>query len=99
MSKRIPVIPDNHVTVGGEPYDPVEWEQRIDAMAAEAHELRRANLRPGGKSLTAEGVHSPVLQVRVPEQLHDEVKLRAKAEGISMSKLMRRALEKYLRAT
>lgn len=99
MSKRIPVIPDSEVTIDGEPYDPVKLEERIDAMVEKAYARRRANLQPGGKSLTADRVHSPVLQVRVPERLHEEVKLRAAAEGISMSKLARQALEKYLRAS
>jgi predicted HicB family RNase H-like nuclease len=66
-------------------------------LADEARaEIRRGNLIPGRKSLSASGQHSPVIHVRVPEQLHERAERRAAAEGVSLSKLAREALEAYL---
>lgn len=59
-------------------------------------EIRRRNLVPGRKSLTAAGRHSPAIRVRVPEQLREKAERRAAAEGITLSALTRQALEAYL---
>lgn len=95
MSRRIPLIPDSEVTIDGEPYDQAAIDRRVDAMVAK----RQRNLIPGGKSLSGEGAHSPVLQVRVSESMHDELGARAEAEGISISKLTRKAIDQFLNAS
>lgn len=61
-------------------------------------EARRRNLIPGGKSLSGGGAHSPRVQFRVPQSLHDQAEQAAEAEGVSLSALARHALEDYLRA-
>ncbi len=72
-------------------------EERAEQIAQETlEELRRRNLLPGGKSLSGDGKHSPTVQFRVPETLRARLDERAKAEGISPSKLARKALEQYL---
>jgi predicted HicB family RNase H-like nuclease len=75
-------------------------EERAEELArATLVEARRRNLIPGGKSLSGGGKHSPTLQFRVPQHLRDELERRAAAEGVSISKLARRALEQYLEAS
>jgi hypothetical protein len=54
-------------------------------------------IRPRGRqSLTAPGVHSPLVSTRVPASLLDLMKTRAAAEGISVSEVQRRALCDYV---
>ena len=54
-------------------------------------------IRPRGRqSLTAPGVHSPLVSTRVPASLLDMLKARAAAEGISVSEVQRRALSEYV---
>lgn len=73
--------------------------ERVDALTAELHATRNANLLPGGKSLSGGGKHSPTLQFRIPDELREQAVERAAAEGVSLSKLGRKALEQYLRAS
>lgn len=70
-------------------------EERAEKLASE-FERRRANLIPGGKSLSGDGSHSPTIQYRVSAEVRAEVERIAKTEGISVSKLGRRALDEYL---
>ena len=54
-------------------------------------------IRPRGRqSLTAPGVHSPLVSTRVPASLLDMLKARAKSEGVSVSEVQRRALYEYV---
>lgn len=54
-------------------------------------------IRPRGRqSLTAPGVHSPLVSTRVPAALLDMLKARAKSEGVSVSEVQRRALSEYV---
>ena len=41
---------------------------------------------------------SPRIQVRVPRRLYDDINERAKAEGTTVSALLRRLLESYARS-
>lgn len=59
---------------------------------------RRENLIPGGKSLSGGGKHSPTVQFRVPERLREALDERAASEGVTPSRLARKALEEYLNA-
>lgn len=74
----------------------------LDGSAGEAYvervlaEARLRNLVPGGKSLSGGRSHSPVVQARVPEDLHAALIARAQAEGVSVSRVARKALEQYL---
>ena len=72
-------------------------EARAEQLAAEVlAEVRRRNLVPGGKSMNGDGSHSPRVQFRVPQEIRERAQSRAAAEGISLSALARRALERYL---
>jgi len=51
---------------------------------------------PGRPSLTAPGKRSPQIGVRLPEALQAAAEARAEREGVSMSVVVRRALEEYL---
>lgn len=54
-------------------------------------------IRPRGRqSLTAPGVHSPLISTRVPETLLQQLKERAQTEGITMSELQRRIFSEYV---
>lgn len=68
-----------------------------EALALEA--IRRRNLIPGRKSLTGGTKHSPVLQVRLPEDVREQLHERAKGEGVSDSKVARQAIIAYLNAS
>lgn len=75
-------------------------EERAAERAEETlAEVRRRNLVPGGKSLSGGDTHSPIVQFRVPQQLRAKLEERAEAEGVSPSKVARRALERYLQDT
>lgn len=63
---------------------------------AEAIEARHRGLRRGGKSMSADGQHSPTVSVVLPRDLHDRLREQASAEGVSMSKWLRRLVEERL---
>lgn len=74
----------------------------IDEAGAEAlveetvAELRSRNLLPGRKSLSGGTKHSPRVQFRVPEEIRERAEKRAAEDGVSLSVLARKALERYL---
>jgi predicted HicB family RNase H-like nuclease len=73
--------------------------ERAEQIAEETlAEVRRRNLIPGGKSLSGGTVHSPRVQFRVPQDLHQQAERVAEDEGVSLSALARHALEDYLRS-
>lgn len=59
-------------------------------------EARRRNLVPGRKSLSGGATHSPRVQFRLPDSLRAAAEKRAAEEGVSLSVLVREALEHYL---
>ena len=81
------------IYVGGERLTEERAEQIAADVLAKAESL---NLRPGGKSLSGNGKHSPVVQVRVSEQTRDKLRAIAKARGMSVSKLSRRVLDQFV---
>lgn len=106
MTKRKPPVIGPDTTVEDTDLDEEEFyyrgerltERRAEQLAQETlAEARRRNLLPGRKSLTGGTVHSPRVQFRVPESIHDEAVRRAEAEGKTVSALAREALEAYLR--
>lgn len=72
-------------------------EQRAEQIVADTlAEVRKRNLVPGGKSLSGGGAQSPTVQFRVPEATRKRLIERAEAEGVTPSKLARKALNRYL---
>lgn len=72
-------------------------EERAEKLAGEVLAKAAAlNLRPGGKSLSGDGKHSPVVQVRVSEHTRDKLRAIAKARGMSVSKLSRKVLDQFV---
>lgn len=59
---------------------------------------RRRNLIPGRKSLSGGKTHSPHVSFRVPANLRQRAEEVAEAEGVTVSRLGRKALEEYLQA-
>ncbi|MGZ8761190.1 MAG: ribbon-helix-helix domain-containing protein [Aeromicrobium sp.] len=74
-------------------------EDDIEALADEAergYDLSKWHFRPGRPFLDASSTaHSPRIAVRVPTDLRDRVRERARAEGRTVSKVMRDLLEAY----
>jgi hypothetical protein len=71
-------------------------EERAEKLAKEVLAKARAmNLQPGGKSLSGDGKHSPVVQVRVSEHTRDKLRAIAKDRGMSLSKLSRMVLDDF----
>ncbi|WP_152361704.1 ribbon-helix-helix protein, CopG family [Microlunatus speluncae] len=76
-------------------------EELTDARSIELGEqaaahARRKNLIPGRKSLSGGATHSPVVQFRVPAPMIEALEEQAEREGLSRSKLARKALDEYL---
>jgi hypothetical protein len=62
------------------------------SLAAEDEELWQRTypgLRPGGKSLSGDGSHSPRFQIRLDKTTAAKAQARAAAEGKSPAKLLR----------
>ena len=55
-------------------------------------------LIPGGKSLSGDGSHSPVLRVVVSASTKEKVQQAASNEGMSVSRWLRRTVEEKLAA-
>lgn len=75
-------------------------EQLTEARAAklaEEHWERTANLIPGGKSLSGDQKHSPVVQVRVSVTTRDRLTAIAKTRKMSVSKLSRQVLDDFVK--
>jgi len=72
-------------------------EASLAADAAEA-EVTYAGLIPGGKSLSGDGSHSPRLTVIVSPATRDEVTRRAAVDNMSVSRWLRRMVERELAA-
>lgn len=71
-------------------------EARAEQLGEEVAARRASNLIPGRKSLSGGATHSPVLQVRLPADLHARVRQAAADQQTSPSRLARAALEQYL---
>ncbi|MFT4306203.1 MAG: hypothetical protein QM604_04855 [Microbacterium sp.] len=78
-------LDDEVVTVGGKRY--------TDADAAQM-ESRLRGLSRGGHSLSGDGTHSPTVTTVLPREVRDQVKDLAAAEGMSVSKWLRRLIER-----
>lgn len=68
-------------------------EAAAEQLATETLERSRANLRPGGKLLSGDGSHSPVLQVRLSSASRAELTARADARHMSVLKDQREILK------
>ncbi|TDH48872.1 ribbon-helix-helix protein, CopG family [Mycobacterium eburneum] len=71
-------------------------EEIADEAARTSRERSNANLIPGRKSLTAEGKHSPVVQTRVPADVHAKLVAIAEDRHMSVSKVLREAIDEYV---
>lgn len=58
-----------------------------------------ANLIPGRKSLSGNGKHSPVVNVRVSETTRGRLEELAQERGVSVSKVAREAIDAYIANT
>lgn len=84
-----------NITYRGERLTEARAAELDDATAREL-DRRAANLIPGGKSLSGEGKHSPVVQVRVSENTRAQLRKIAAERKVSVSKLSRQVLEEFV---
>jgi hypothetical protein len=68
--------------------------ERLGRDVADRAAARRAHR--GRPSLTAAGVHSPQVSVRVNPHLRDAIEKIAERDGVRPSDVLRRALEEYV---
>lgn len=107
------IDPSRYVfTPGVTPVSDVDLDQQVyhDAVSGErvtektikseasAVEARSRGLVPGGKSLSGSGIHSPRIQLVVPAETRDEITRRAAADHMSVSRWLRRVVERELAA-
>ncbi len=74
----------------------------LDRLADDAEkgfDLSRWQPRRGRPSLGASGEHSPRVSARVPEDVYRRAKVRASAEGKSVSEVVRELLGVYVGTT
>jgi len=69
-------------------------EESLEREALEDERRFRAGLVPGGKSLSGGSTHSPNLRVVVGESTADLVRERAAEANMSVSKWLRRLIER-----
>ena len=82
-----------HHAVTGERVTEADIEREAEQL-----EQQYPGLRPGGKSLSGDGSHSPVLLVVVSKETRAKVDSAAEKEGVSVSKWIRGVLEEKLAA-
>ncbi|WP_428341101.1 ribbon-helix-helix protein, CopG family [Mycobacterium sp.] len=70
-------------------------EQCAEQMAEKVFH-RPDNLIPGGKSLSGNNEHSPVVQARVPAAVHAKLQVIADRRQVSLSKLLREAIDQFV---
>jgi hypothetical protein len=85
-------VEDKDVIYHGAPLD----EERVEGIVAGLRRRAR-NLTPGGKSLSLGKRRSPVVQVTLPEDIHEIVVRRAAEQGMSVSKYTRELIERAVR--
>ena len=66
----------------------------IDDFAYRARQRGPVGLIPGGKSLTGGSTHSPQITVTLSQSVRDRVRERAAAEDMSVSRWVRRVIER-----
>lgn len=73
-------------------------DERADAIAEDVlAKVRARNLVPGGKSLSGDGSHSPVLQARVPAEVRARFDAIAERRGVRPSRLLREAIDQLIK--
>jgi len=89
-----------YTTPEAEGFTQEEIDELIAEIESDEYDLLENSImiiRPRGRqSLTAPGVHSPLVSTRVPASLLDMLKERAESEGVSVSEVQRRALSEYV---
>ena len=83
-------VETSEVVYQGEPLT----DSKVEAIVAR---VRRANLKPGGKAMNADGTHSKPLSVRLPDDLRAKVESMAAKRGVSSSKFVREVLTAYVK--
>lgn len=103
MNKKLPKFgPNTEIVNDNTPVTLPDGTVLDDEAAEEYAQQVKANIRnralvPGGKSLSGDGSHSPVLNVRLPAELRRRLHTRAVEEGVGDSKIARAAIEAYLK--
>lgn len=75
--------------------DAQEWAAELE-VRDRSNDRSLANLIPGRKSLSGDGKHSPVVNVRVSEVTRFRLEEIANQRGVSVSRIAREAIDAYL---
>ena len=75
-----------------------EWAQHLENRDR-TNDRSLANLIPGRKSLSGNGKHSPVVDVRVSESTRGRLEELARERGVSVSRVAREAIDAYSAGT
>lgn len=78
----------------GKDYSAGMTDEQIEATTERVSQRLR-NLHRGGYSLSGEEEHSPKVSVTLPRDVRDKVAARAAAEGVSVSKYLRRIITEH----
>lgn len=86
--EEIHTVTGQRVTNAGAARMAVDAERRV--------KTRVANLIPGGKSLSGDGAHSPIVQTRVPTVVHAKLQEIADGRRVTVSKVLREAIDEFV---
>lgn len=78
----------------GKDYSAGMSDDEIEATTERVSQRLR-NLHRGGYSLSGDEGHSPKVSVTLPREVRDKVEARARAEGMSVSKYLRRLITEH----
>lgn len=87
-------LDEETVNVNGRRYTEADAERDAADAEREVRAERTRGLSRGGHSLSGDGSHSPTVTTVLPRDVRDLVRERAAAEGMSVSKWLRRLIER-----
>jgi len=85
-------------SVDGLPITPELLQRAAEAAEVPAGVVARPWLKPGGKSLSGGSAHSPRFQVVLGDVAASKLRERAAADNMSISRWLRRVVERELAA-
>jgi hypothetical protein len=88
-------LDQEEVYVNGERFTEADAAAMADELERTSRE-RSANLIPGGKSLSRDGTHSPVVQARVSASVRAKLDAIAERRGVRPSRLLREAIDQFI---
>jgi hypothetical protein len=88
-------LDQEEVYVNGERFTEADAAAMAEELERTSRE-RSANLIPGGKSLSGDGTHSPIVQARVSASVRAKLDAIAERRGVRPSRLLREAIDQFI---